>query len=158
MGDLATSPALFEEMDRVIEDYARSPDALIQALHRAQGLFGYLREDALQHIARGLHLPISKVHGVVTFYHFFTTTPRGKHRVLCCKGTACYVKGAERVIQKLEDELGVGMGETTRDNRFTLETARCLGSCGLAPAVMVDSDVHGNLSPVRVRRVLAGYH
>lgn len=157
MGDVVASPALFEEIDRVIEGYARSPDALIQVLHRAQELFGYLREDVLQHVARGLRLPISKVYGVVTFYHFFTTTPRGKHRILCCKGTACYVKGAERVIQKLEDELGVGMGETTRDNRFTLETARCLGSCGLAPAVMVDGDVHGNLSPVRVRRVLAEY-
>jgi len=157
MGDATAGPARFEELDRVIEDYARSPDALIQVLHQAQELFGYLRDDVLSHVARALHLPISKVYGVVTFYHFFTLTPRGKHRCLCCKGTACYVKGADRVIEEMEDTLGVRMGETTRDNLFTLETARCLGSCGLAPAVMVDSDVHGKLSPVKVRRMLVRY-
>jgi NADH:ubiquinone oxidoreductase subunit E len=157
MGDLATKPALFDQLDRVIEDYQRSPDALIQVLHQAQELFGYLRDDVLHHVARALHLPISKVYGVVTFYHFFTLVPRGKHRCLCCKGTACYVKGADRVIAEMENTLGVKMGETTKDNLFTLETARCLGSCGLAPAVMVDNDVHGQVSPARVRRMLVGY-
>lgn len=158
MGDLAVNLALFADLDRVIKDYARSPDALIQVLHQAQGLFGYLRDDVLRHIARALHTPISKVYGVVTFYHFFTLVPRGKHRCLSCKGTACYVKGAEGVIREMENVLGVKMGETTRDNVFTLEVARCLGSCGLAPAVMVDNDVHGKLSPTRVRRMLVRYH
>lgn len=158
MRNTIVSPALFTELDRVIQEYAHSPDALIQVLHRAQELFGYLRDDVLEHVARALHIPISKVYGVVTFYSFFTTTPRGKHRCLTCKGTACYVKGAERVIREMETALDVNMGDTTRDNMFTLETARCLGSCGLAPAVMIDSDVHGNLSPMKVRQLLSRYH
>lgn len=158
MGDFGADRALFAELDRIIATYARSPDALIQVLHHAQGLFGYLREDVLTHVAHALRIPISKVYGVVTFYHFFTMVPRGKHRCLCCKGTACYVKGADHVIQELEEVLGVKMGETTKDNLFTLETARCLGACGLAPAVMIDDEVHGKLSPAKVRQILSRYH
>jgi NADH:ubiquinone oxidoreductase subunit E len=158
MGDFGADQALFAELDRVIGEYTRSPDSLIQVLHHAQGLFGYLRDDVLHHVAHALRTPISKVYGVVTFYHFFTLVPRGKHRCLCCKGTACYVKGADHVIQELENVLGVEMGETTKDNLFTLETVRCLGSCGLAPAAMVDDDVHGKLTPTKVRPMLARYH
>ncbi len=98
MGDFGADRALFAELDRVIAQYARSPDALIQVLHHAQGLFGYLREDVLNHVAHALRIPISKVYGVVTFYHFFTMVPRGRHNIRVCLGTACYVRGASTAV------------------------------------------------------------
>jgi NADH-quinone oxidoreductase subunit E/NADP-reducing hydrogenase subunit HndA len=109
-------------------------------------------------IASGLNLPLSRVYGVVTFYSFFTMTPRGKHTVRVCLGTACYVRGGKAIYEKLEKEFGITEGETTPDRMFTLETVRCLGACGLGPVVVVDEDVHGRVKPGKVKEILSQYN
>lgn len=152
-----TDNVLYQQLDGVMVQYGRSPDSLIQVLHRGQELFGYLPDEVLQYIAHGLKLPISKVYGVVTFYSFFTTVPKGKHTIMVCLGTACYVKGAERILQRLEKELGVKLGETTKDHLFTLSAARCVGACGLAPVAMVGDEVYGKLTPDKMAKVIKKY-
>lgn len=116
-------------------------DALIEILHKAQELFGYLEDDLLLFIAYKLKLPQSRVYGVATFYHFFTLKPQGEHTCVVCMGTACYVKGAEKVIAAVQDNFKVKPGETTADNKLSLLTARCIGACGIAPAVVYDGTV-----------------
>src|SRR4051794_30997394 len=122
-------------------------DALLEVLHTAQELFGFLQADLLIYIARHLKLPPSRVYGVATFYHFFTFTPQGKHNCNVCLGTACYVKGAAAVQQALEKALGVAAGHTRTDGAASVALARCLGACGLAPVVVFDGAVAGNLTP-----------
>jgi len=148
---------LYQQLDAVMTQYGRSPDSLIQVLHRGQELFGYLPEEVLQYVARGLKVPVSKVYGVVTFYSFFTTVPKGKHTIMLCLGTACYVKGAERILSRLKKELGVDLGQTTPDHLFTLSAARCVGACGLAPVAMIGDDVYGKLTPDKIVRTLKKY-
>ncbi|MBE9099507.1 bidirectional hydrogenase complex protein HoxE [Vacuolonema iberomarrocanum] len=118
-------------------------DALIEVLHAAQDAFGYLEEDVLVYIAQGLKLPLSRVYGVATFYHLFSLKPTGAHSCVVCMGTACYVKGGGKVMDALQDELGIEAGETTPDGNVSLMAARCLGACGIAPAVVLDGTVMG---------------
>jgi bidirectional [NiFe] hydrogenase diaphorase subunit len=122
-------------------------DALIEILHKAQEAFGYLEPDVLEYIARGLKLPLSRVYGVATFYHLFSLKPSGVHSCVVCMGTACYVKGSDRVLTALEKELGIHVGETTVDNQISLMSARCLGACGIAPAIVFDGTVIGKQDP-----------
>jgi bidirectional [NiFe] hydrogenase diaphorase subunit len=119
------------------------PDALIEVLHAAQEAFGYLDEEVLVHVARGLKLPLSRVYGVATFYHLFSLKPSGAHSCVVCMGTACYVKGAGKIMEALQAELGVEAGETTPDGRVSLLAARCIGACGIAPAVVYDGNILG---------------
>lgn len=149
--------AMFRALDEFIESQDASPDSLIETLHRAQEMFGYLRNDVLRHVATKLDLPLAKVFGVATFYHLFHLKPKGKYEIHVCTGTACYVRGADRLIFALEKELGVKLDETTADGLFTLCNARCIGSCGLAPAMMIDEDVYGRVDPKKVRRTLRKY-
>jgi len=135
----------FLELDRIINRENGREDSLIQILHAAQSLFGYLGDDVIQYLSRRMRVPVSKIYGVVTFYHFFTTIPRGKHTCMICTGTACYVRGADRLVSRVSQELGIEPGQTTPDGRITLQTARCIGACGLAPAVVVDEDVYGKV-------------
>ena len=123
------------------------PDALIEVLHAAQEAFGYLDEEVLAHVARGLKLPLSRVYGVATFYHLFTLKPSGAHNCVICMGTACYVKGGGKVMDALQEELGVEAGETTPDGKVSLMAARCLGACGIAPAVVYDGEIAGKQQP-----------
>ena len=123
------------------------PDALIEVLHKAQESFGYLEEDVLTYIARGLKLPLSKVYGTATFYHLFSLKPSGAHTCVVCLGTACYVKGSSKVAEELEHELGIKIGETTSDGKISLMAARCIGACGIAPAVVFDGTVAGKQEP-----------
>jgi bidirectional [NiFe] hydrogenase diaphorase subunit len=116
-------------------------DALIEVLHKAQELFGYLEDDLLLFISHKLRLPPSRVYGVATFYHFFTLKPKGEHTCVVCMGTACYVKGADKVINSVQDNLKIKAGETTADGKVSLLTARCIGACGIAPAVVYDGTV-----------------
>lgn len=116
-------------------------DALIEVLHKAQELFGYLEDDLLLFVAHKLKLPPSRVYGVATFYHFFTLKPQGEHTCVVCMGTACYVKGADKVIASVQDRLKIKAGETTSDGKVSLLTARCIGACGIAPAVVYDGAV-----------------
>jgi len=138
----------------LVEPFAGRPSELIQALHRVQEELGYIPKDAQRTVAAALGVPLSQVHEVVTFYHFFRTEPVGRHTIRLCLGTACYVRGAARVLQALREELGVDLGGTSADGLFTLEGARCLGACGLAPVMMVDKEVYGRLTPKRAREIL----
>lgn len=122
-------------------------DALIEVLHKAQELFGYLEDDLLLFISHKLKLPPSRVYGVATFYHFFTLKPQGAHTCVVCMGTACYVKGADKVVEKLQNRLKIRAGETTPDNQVSLLTARCIGACGIAPAVVYDGAVTPRQTP-----------
>ena len=143
----------FASLDQTIEHYHHEPTALIQVLHAAQHLFGYLGTDVLRYVATALKLPLSQVYGVVTFYHFFTMAPRGKHQILVCTGTSCHVRGSKTILERLEQQLGIQEGETTKDNLFSLNTARCIGACALAPAIAIGDDVYGKLSPDKIPRL-----
>jgi bidirectional [NiFe] hydrogenase diaphorase subunit len=134
-------------VDATMRRHGRQPHALIETLHTVQEAFGYLDDDALQYVAAILRLPLSKVYGVATFYHFFTLKPQGKHTCVVCMGTACYIKGAPQIVSGLEAKYGVTTGETTEDGELSVLSARCLGSCGLAPAIVLDGDVVGRLEP-----------
>jgi bidirectional [NiFe] hydrogenase diaphorase subunit len=152
---LTTHPsgdARFASLDQTIAHYHHEPTALIQVLHAAQHLFGYLNADVLRYIAAALKLPLSQVYGVVTFYHFFTMVPRGKHQILVCTGTSCHVRGSKTILERLEQQLGIEEGQTTKDHLFTLSSARCIGACALAPAIAIGDDVYGKLSPDKIPR------
>ena len=147
--DTTTHPSgdnRFKILEATMKRQQYQPDALIEVLHKAQELFGYLSVDLLLHIAHSLKLPPSRVYGVATFYHLFTLKPQGKHTCVVCMGTACYIKGAAEVLTAVERAYAVKVGETTADNELSLLTARCLGACGLAPAVVFDGDVHGKVT------------
>ncbi len=137
----------FKLLDRAITKHQSRGDALIEVLHAAQGIFGYLENDLLIYIARALKLPLSRVYGVATFYHFFTLKPKGKHVFVLCTGTACYVKGAAKIQHALEQCCKTRFGETTPDGKISLVSARCVGSCGLAPVAVLDDGVAGKLTP-----------
>ncbi len=156
-GEEASEDELLARLDQVLQEYRPKPGALIPVLQIAQGIFGYLPEVALKRIALGLGKPYSEVAGVVSFYSFFSTTPRGRHLVRVCLGTACYVRGGKRVLEAFQRALKVDVGQTTPDRQFSLEVARCFGACGLAPAVMIDEDVHHRVKPSRLDPVLEKY-
>ena len=153
----ATEEELLVRLDELIESYKGKPGALIPVLQLAQGLFGYLPEVALKRIALGLGKPYSEVAGVVGFYSFFSTVPRGKHVVRVCLGTACYVRGGVNVLDALKKDLGIDVGGTTEDRQFSLEVGRCFGACGLAPVIMIDDDVHHRVKPKRIGAILEQY-
>ena len=131
-----------------------APDALIETLHTVQNAFGYLDLAELRFVSRELHLPLSKVYGVATFYHAFTLKPEGRHRCILCQGTACYIKGSQAILQAVRKAYQLAPGETTEDGAISLLTARCLGSCSLAPAAILDEEVVGNLTPRRTLEAL----
>jgi bidirectional [NiFe] hydrogenase diaphorase subunit len=152
--------ARFKAVDRALKRLHYQQDALIEVLHVAQEAFGYLDEGLLIYVARQLKLAPSWVFGVATFYHFFSLEPKGEHQCIVCMGTACYVKGAGEIVAYLEKEHGIKAGETTPDGKFSLTEARCLGSCGLAPILIVDEETLGKETPettaAKVREVLNG--
>jgi len=146
------------KLDSIIEKFKGKPGGLIPVLEEAQVALEFIPLAVQKRIASGLNLPLSRVYGVVTFYSFFTMTPRGKHTVRVCLGTACYVRGGKALTDALEKQFGIKQGETTADRMFTLESVRCLGACGLGPVVVVDEDVHGRLKPGKVKEVLSQYN
>jgi len=141
----------------VIADYKGKPGALIPVLQIAQSIFGYLPPDVLRTISEQLNEPYSRVYGVVTFYSFFSRVPRGKYLIRVCLGTACYVRGGKEILAALEKELNLSVGQTTTDRVFTLDVGRCFGACGLAPAMMVNDDVHQFVKPEQIKDILAQY-
>ncbi len=145
-------------LDRIIEREKGKKGSLISILHQAQGLYGYLPKELQDYIAEKLNISPTVIYGVVSFYTLFTTKPRGRHRIEVCLGTACYVRGAPRILRKLKRELGIDVNETTPDMRYTLETCRCVGNCSKAPVMMiVDEKVHGGLTPSNVMEILKEY-
>lgn len=147
----------FDELEAYIQALPEKQGTLITVLHKAQAIFGYLPKDVQLFISEQLKLPVSKVYGVVQFYSFFTMIPKGKHRIAVCMGTACYVKGAEKVLEQFKKLLGIHEGETTVDGQFSLEALRCVGACGLAPVVVIDEQVYGKVSPKKVVDMLSTY-
>ena len=144
-------------LNAIIAKYKGKPGGLIPVLEEAQVTLEYLPISVQKKIAEGLNLPLSRVYGVVTFYSFFTMTPRGKHTVRICLGTACYVRGGKALSDSLKKEFGINEGETTPDRMFTLETVRCLGACGLGPVIVVDENVHGRVKPAKIKEILSQY-
>ncbi|MDD3822299.1 MAG: NAD(P)H-dependent oxidoreductase subunit E [Sphaerochaetaceae bacterium] len=144
-------------IDDIIGRYRGTRGALIPVLQSAQNLLGYLPKEVLIHISDQLDIPYSEVAGVVTFYSFFTTVPRGKHTVRVCLGTACYVRGGKEVLDAISKELRIEVGQTTEDRLFSLEIGRCFGACGLAPVVMIDETVFQRVKPSRIRALLDPY-
>ncbi|MDR3347504.1 MAG: bidirectional hydrogenase complex protein HoxE [Helicobacteraceae bacterium] len=136
----------YKQVDRTMRKLGYEKNALVEALHTAQEVFGYLENDVLKFIAVGLKLPQSKVFAVATFYHFFQLKPKGKHTCVVCTGTACYIKGANKLIEAIERRYAIKPGETTADGEISLMTARCFGSCSLAPAVVFDKKTVGYLN------------
>ncbi|MCK5110620.1 MAG: bidirectional hydrogenase complex protein HoxE [Arcobacteraceae bacterium] len=136
----------YRMVEKTMKKLGYDRSALIETLHTAQEAFGYLEKETLKFIARRLKLPFSKVYGVATFYHFFSLKPKGVHNAVVCTGTACYIKGANKILEKIEQKYGIKAGETTKDGLMSLLTARCVGSCSLAPIVIYDNNPIGNLS------------
>ncbi|OGP86180.1 MAG: NADH dehydrogenase [Deltaproteobacteria bacterium RBG_16_54_11] len=146
-----------QQVDAIIEKYHGKPGSLIPVLAEVQGVLGYLPHDVQHRIAEGLNLPQSQVFGVVTFYSFFTMVPRGRHIIRVCLGTACYVRGGKKNLDRLVQDLGIEAGATTPDRRFSLETIRCLGACGLAPVIVVDEDTYKQVKERKVREMVERY-
>lgn len=147
----------FRELEDFINNLSDKNGALIEVLHKAQGIFGYLPKEVQLFVAQKLDVPASKVFGVVSFYSYFTTEPRGEYVINVCMGTACFVRGSGNVLAEFEKQLAINNGETTADGKFTIGSLRCVGACGLAPVVMVNDKVYGNVSVQDVKNILAEY-
>jgi bidirectional [NiFe] hydrogenase diaphorase subunit len=153
----AASDKRYRILETTMKRHQYRADSLIEVLHKAQELFGYLEDDTLLYVACGLKLPPSRVYGVATFYHFFTLKPKGEHTCVVCMGTACYVKGADKVLAAVEEQTGIKAGDTTPDNKVSLLTARCIGACGIAPAVVYDGAVTARQTPEMALSKLKGW-
>ena len=147
----------WEKIDQVINKYRERHGALIPVLKEVQDICGYLPKKVQHRISQGLQLPASQVYGVVSFYAFFTTTPRGKHIIRVCLGTACYVRGSKQILDNLQRELHVEVGGITQDRKFSLEAVRCLGACGLAPVMVVGKDTYGMITPGKAIEIVSSY-
>ena len=150
-------PAMISEIDRVIKQYKDKPGSAIPVLQRCQQIVGYLPPKVQKHIAKGLNLTPAQVHSVVSFYSFFTMKPRGDHNIRICLGTACYVKRVEESLNKIKEDLKIDVGDVTEDKKFSLETVRCLGACGLAPVMVIDEETYGAVTPKKVLEIIKGY-
>ncbi len=149
-----------EQEQKLLEVIAQNkdlPGALLPVLHEAQEIYGYLPIEVQQMVADGLGISLSEVYGVATFYSRFSLTPKGKHKISVCLGTACYVKGADKVLAEVEKKLGIKSGECTADGLFSIDSCRCVGACGLAPVMMIDEEVYGKLTPASVDTILDKY-
>ncbi len=146
-----------EELKAICRQHHGDGGELINVLHAAQELFGYLPAEVQEVVANELHISLAKVYGVVTFYSFFSMLPKGEFPISICMGTACYVRGAEKVLDEFKRHLKINMGESTPDGRFSLSCLRCVGACGLAPVVMVGDKVYGRVSPEKVKEIIGEY-
>lgn len=148
---------LLDRLDLMLATTSKAEGGLIPALQTAQELFGYVPKFAIDRIGKRMRISMAEIYGVVTFYHFFSLAPRGIYTVRVCLGTACYVLGAQSVLDAFQEHLGIEVGETTEDRIFSLEAGRCFGACGLAPVIMVNDTVHQRVRPEEVPTILAAY-
>lgn len=146
-----------QELMAYIETWRDKPGNLIMILHKVQEEQGYISKEAGKKVAKILNVPLAKIYGVVTFYHYFRLQKPGKHNIKICMGTACYLKGGEDILGELENLLGIGVNQTTEDEQFSIEAVRCVGACGLAPVIVVDDEVYGKLTKDRLPEILAKY-
>lgn len=154
MSEIKLSQDKINKLLEICEEHGNQPGELINVLHKAQHLFGYLPAEVQRIVAQRLNIPVSKVYGVVTFYSFFTMTPKGEHPISVCMGTACYVRGAEKVLDEFRRVLNINVGETTADGKYSLSSLRCVGACGLAPVVLIGEKVYGRVTPGEVEKIL----
>ena len=157
MAVIKLSEAKVNFIKDVCKSFGNKPGEVINVLHKVQGEYGYLPAEVQELVAKELGIPVSRVYGIMSFYSFFTMTPKGEHPISVCLGTACYVRGAEKVLDELKRQLGIGVGEVTPDGKFSLTCLRCVGACGLAPVIEVGDKVYGRMTPDRVKDVLAEY-
>ncbi len=157
-GCAVTDEELLRQIRQLAANYKGKEGSLIQVLHMVQGVCGYLPLNVQQIVAEELELPLSTVSGVVSFYSFFATKPRGKHTIRVCMGTACYVRGGVSIVDQLEKQLGIQAGDTTKDGVFTFEIARCIGSCGLAPAMLIDDTVYPEVKAAELPGILEPWY
>ena len=151
------SPEKHAKFDEVVAEYKGVEGALVQVIKKTQAIYGDLPLEVQTMVAEALNVPLEEVYGVVTFYSFFTIKPKGKYNISVCLGTACYVKGASAVLEEVKNQLGIDVGETTKDGLFSIQDTRCLGCCGLAPVMTVNDDVYGKLTPKEVAGILNKY-
>ena len=150
-------PEQIKAIQEICKSFNNDPGELINVLHKTQGYFGYLPAEVQEVVAANLNISVAKVYGVVTFYSFFTMIPKGKHPISVCTGTACYVRGAEKVLDEFKRILEIKVGETSADGKFSLSCLRCVGACGLAPVVLVGEKVYGRVSPDGVKDIIKEY-
>jgi NADH:ubiquinone oxidoreductase subunit E len=148
---------LYPKLKEIIAGHKGRAADLIMVLHKAQNLFGYLPRQVQEMVAEGLNVSLNEVYGVITFYNFFSTVPTGRHGVKVCLGTACYVRGGQAVLDKTQKELGIKVGGTTDDRRYSLGVVRCIGACGLAPAMLIDDDVYGRVKTTKIMEIVEKY-
>jgi len=144
----------FKALDAFISSFDDKESALIKVLYEAQHIFGYLPKDVMAFISERLEVPVSKVYGVVSFYSYFATEPKGRCQIKICMGTACFVRGADKISRQLEGQLGLKTGETSADRKFSLDALRCVGACGLAPVVLVNDEVYGKVTEDDVSKII----
>lgn len=157
MATIKLSESKINFIKDVCKSFGNKGGEVINVLHKVQGEFGYLPKEVQEVVALELNIPVSRVYGIVSFYSFFTMTPKGEHPISVCLGTACYVRGAEKVLDEIKRQLGINVGEVTPDGKFSLTCLRCVGACGLAPVIEVGEKVYGRMTPDRVKDVLAEY-
>ena len=157
MAVIKLSESKINFVKEVCKSFGNKAGEVINVLHKVQGEFGYLPAEVQELVAKELNIPVSRVYGIVSFYSFFTMTPKGEHPISVCLGTACYVRGAEKVLDEIKRILGINVGEVTPDGKFSLTCLRCVGACGLAPVIEVGDKVYGRMTPDRVKEVLAEY-
>jgi NADH-quinone oxidoreductase subunit E/NADP-reducing hydrogenase subunit HndA len=146
-----------DKINEICDSFGNEPSELINVLHKTQKHFGYLPAEIQEAVASKLNIPVAQVYGVVTFYSFFTMTPKGRHPISICMGTACYVRGAEKVLDEFKKELAIQVGQTTADGKFSLSSLRCVGACGLAPVVLIGEKTYGRVAPDDVQDILKEY-
>ena len=158
MANIKISEKNLKTVKEICKSFGNKGGEVINVLHKVQGEFGYLPKEVQEVVAMELNIPVSRVYGIVSFYSFFTMQPKGKYPISVCLGTACYVRGAEKVLDELKRQLKVQVGDTTSDGKFSLNVLRCVGACGLAPVVMIGDKVYGRMTPDKVKDILGEYN
>ena len=153
----AESQEKINDLKKIVDKYKDTEGSLIQVLHEAQELYGYLPLEVQREISKLMNIPLAEIYGVVSFYTQFSINPKGKYQISVCMGTACYVKGANAILDKFRTRLSIDVGECTEDGRFSLDACRCIGACGLAPVITINDDVYGKLSPDDIDDIIASY-
>ncbi len=152
-----TQKEKYDQLDRFIDKNISKPGCLMSILQEAQNIFGYLPLEVQKKVSIRLSIPVAQIYGVITFYSFFSLEPKGDNIVSVCMGTACYVKGADLVLEKIEKDLGIKAGECTEDGKFSINACRCIGACGLAPVITINDDVYGRVEPDQIPEILYKY-
>lgn len=146
-----------EKLEKIAKKYKNVEGGIISALHEVQDTYGYISSTAQRYLSKELNVPMSEIYGIITFYSRFSLVPKGKYNIQVCMGTACYVKGSEKVLNRFKEKLGIKEGETTSDGKFSIESVRCIGACGLAPAIVINEEVYGKMDEKKVDELIEKY-